>query len=217
MTILYDEFKQIATQLYQWKALSYFLTTYELVQFSVMMSVICQFRRFESNASSSGYRAASSILTNPASEVAEWAKSKSLLISLIKSHSSLFTSDNHQSHIDPSILLEGDLLDGETPQDHGSHLRHPLHLHSSYISTSSQSNEPLGCATQRTSRRLTGARRGNSSCHLPSSLPLNHALCIAGPYGIPIPPWAGCIMPACALHPDYFESRQSVTCKASVP
>ena len=49
-------------------------------------------------------------LTNHAADVASWAEERGLTISLPKSHVTLFTSDSHQSQLDPGVSLGGEAL-----------------------------------------------------------------------------------------------------------
>ena len=49
-------------------------------------------------------------LTNHAADVASWADERGLTISLPKSHVTLFTSDSHQSQLDPGVSLGGEPL-----------------------------------------------------------------------------------------------------------
>ena len=49
-------------------------------------------------------------LTHHAADVASWAEEKGLTISLPKSHVTLFTSDSHQSQLDPGVSLGGEPL-----------------------------------------------------------------------------------------------------------
>ena len=46
-------------------------------------------------------------LSNHAADVASWADERGLTISLPKSHVTLFTSDSHQSRLDPGVSLGG--------------------------------------------------------------------------------------------------------------
>ena len=46
-------------------------------------------------------------LTNHAADVATWAEERGLTISLPKSHVTLFTSDSHQSRLEPAVSLGG--------------------------------------------------------------------------------------------------------------
>jgi len=43
-------------------------------------------------------------------DVAEWASNRGLTISVTKSHATLFTSDTHQSRLDPGVTLAGQPL-----------------------------------------------------------------------------------------------------------
>ena len=60
---------------------------------------------------------AAALLSAHASDVALWAQSKGLSISIPKSHSTLFTPDTHQSRLDPHVTWEGsDLALNRTPK-----------------------------------------------------------------------------------------------------
>ena len=48
-----------------------------------------------------------------AEDVAAWAEDKGLSISVGKSHATLFTSDTHQSYLDPEVTLNRTSLQPE--------------------------------------------------------------------------------------------------------
>lgn len=50
---------------------------------------------------------AANCLSTHSAEVAAWARRKGLTVSIAKSHSTLFTSDTHQSRVDPHVAWEG--------------------------------------------------------------------------------------------------------------
>jgi hypothetical protein len=53
---------------------------------------------------------ASAVLSSHSSDVAAWARRKGLSVSIPKSHTTLFTSDTHQSQTDPHVSWEGSNL-----------------------------------------------------------------------------------------------------------
>ena len=65
---------------------------------------------FTAIASDSNVLTAAALISSHADDVATWANDHGLTISLSKSHSTLFTPDTHQSHLDPSISLEQALI-----------------------------------------------------------------------------------------------------------
>ena len=58
--------------------------------------------------------------------MADWARSKYLSLSITKSHSTLFTADTHQSHIDSGVLLKGEPL---SVQRHDKVMEHLFDTH----------------------------------------------------------------------------------------
>ena len=68
---------------------------------------------FTAAESSSSIPVASQRLSAHAGDVAAWAEDKGLSISVGKSHPTLFTSDSHQSYLDPEVTLNGASLQPE--------------------------------------------------------------------------------------------------------